>query len=249
MKAAALGIVGCALLVAAFAAFAPATLVDRRLAAATGGKLRIVDAEGTVWSGRGALADATGAWRLPLAWTVDATALARGALAGALTPPSGASSPSGTFDLASAGVTLRDLRIEVPAGALASVLPARIPVALGGTLTVTTAEFAAGADAYRGGINARWRDARAVVGGTVANLGAVDLALAPQDGRLAGRLISSGGDLRIDGTVTLAATSVGVDATVTPLPSAPELVGRALAALGTPDGSGGVRVSWRGALR
>ena len=56
MRAAALGIVGCALLVAAFAAFAPATLVDRRVAAATGGKLRVVDAEGTVWTGRGALA-------------------------------------------------------------------------------------------------------------------------------------------------------------------------------------------------
>lgn len=249
MKAGVLAIVGGALLVAAFAAFAPATLVDRRVAAASGGKLRVVDAEGTVWNGRGALADASGAWRLPVAWAVEGAALARGALVVAVSPAAGASSPSGTLDLAGAAVALHDVGVEVPAGAFARALPVRVPMALGGTVAVTAADFTAGTDAFRGGINARWRDARVVTGGTVASLGTVDLALAPQDGRLAGRIANAGGDVRIDGTVTLTAASVGVDATVRPLPSAPEPVGRALAALGTPDGNGGVRVAWRGALR
>lgn len=249
MRAAALGIVGCALLVAAFAAFAPATLVDRRVAAATGGKLRVVDAEGTVWNGRGALADAGGAWRLPVVWTVDATALARGAVAVRFAPPAGASSPSGTIALASAGIALRELRVDVPARAFASALPPRTPVALGGTVAVTTADFTGRADVLRGAVAARWRDARVVAGGAVVNLGTVDLALAPQDDRLGGRIANTGGDLKIDGAVTLAPTSVAVDAMLTPLPSAPELVGRALAALGPPSAGGGVQVTWRGALR
>ncbi len=214
MKATVLGIVACALLVAAFAVFAPATLVDRRLAAVSGGKLRVLAAEGTVWRGRGALGDAAGTWRLPVAWTVDATALARGTLAVALAPPAGAAS-----------------------------------LALGGTITLTAADFAAAAGGFRGQIGARWRDARVVAAGIAVNLGAVDLALAPQGERLAGRVTNAGGDVRIDGTVTIARDSAGIDATLAPQSSAAEPVARALAALGTPDGAGGVRVTWRGALR
>ena len=249
MKAAAFAIVGCALLLAACAAFAPATLVDRRIAAATGGKVRVVDAEGTVWNGRGALADAAGAWRLPFAWTVDATALARGTLAVTVSPPAGAPSPGGTFDLAGARVALRDVRVELPASALAGFLPARVPLSLGGSIAVSAADFAAGAAAFRGAVSARWRDARVVAGGTVASLGTVDVALTPQGGALGGRITNSGGDLKLDGTLTLGPSSAGIDAALTPLPSAPEAVGRALAALGSPDGGGGVRVAWRGALR
>ena len=126
MKATVLGIVACALLIAAFAVFAPATLVDRRLAAVSGGKLRVLAAEGTVWRGRGALGDAAGTWRLPVAWTVDATALARGTLAVALAPPAGAASPRGRIDVAGDALALRDAVVDVPAAALASALPARM---------------------------------------------------------------------------------------------------------------------------
>ena len=83
MKAAVIGILGCAMLLLAIAAFAPASLLDRRIAAATGGKVRLVDATGTVWNGRGALANAAGTWRAPIAWTVAWAALATGTLAGA----------------------------------------------------------------------------------------------------------------------------------------------------------------------
>ena len=62
-------------------------------------------------------------------------------------------------------------------------------------------------------------------------------------------MTNAGGDVRIDGTVTIARDSAGIDATLAPQSSAAEPVARALAALGTPDGAGGVRVTWRGALR
>ena len=114
MKAAVIGILGCALLLLAIAAFAPASLLDRRIAVATGGKVRLVDATGTVWNGRGALASEAGTWRAPIAWTVAWTALATGTLAVAFEPDVGMTLPRGTLDAASTGVSLHDVTIELP---------------------------------------------------------------------------------------------------------------------------------------
>ncbi len=141
------------------------------------------------------------------------------------------------------------MTIELPARALADALPGRAPVVLGGTVTLAAGDFAWDGQRGSGALNAHWRDARLVAAGTVASLGNVDAAFVPQDGSLRGRVTSSGGDVRIDGTVTLAATGGSADVLVTPQPGAPDLVARALAALGTPDGSGAVRIAWRGSAR
>src|SRR5438046_1620865 len=66
--------------VVALFARAPATWVDRRVAAATEGRMRINDAQGTVWRGHGALGDSRGSWRIPVVWHIAPLALARGAL-------------------------------------------------------------------------------------------------------------------------------------------------------------------------
>jgi general secretion pathway protein N len=249
MKPAAIGIIACALLVLAIAAFAPASLLDRRIATATGGKVRLVDASGTVWNGRGALASEAGTWRSPIAWTVAWTALAQGTLAVAFEPAAGTTAPRGTLDAATNGFSLHDVTIELPAGALADALPGRAPVALGGTVTLAAGAFAWDGQRGSGALNARWRDARLVAAGTGASLGTVDAAFVPQDGGLRGRVTNSGGDVRIDGTVTLAATGGTADVLVAPLPGAPDIVARALTALGTPDGSGAVRIAWRSGAR
>ena len=249
MKPAVVGILACVLLMLAIAAFAPAALLDRRIATATGGKVRLVDAAGTVWNGRGALAGEAGTWRAPVAWTVAWTALAQGTLAIAFTPAAGATTPRGTLDAATTGVALHDVTIELPARALADALPGRAPVVLGGTVTVAAGDFAWDGQRGSGALNAHWRGARLVAAGTVASLGDVDAAFVPQDGSLRGRVTSRGGDVRIDGTVTLAATGGSADVLATPQPGAPDLVARALAALGTPDGSGAVRIAWRSSAR
>jgi len=67
---------GC--LIAALAAFLPATLVDRRLAAASNNKLRLANASGTLWNGRGNITDAGGTWRVPVGWSISTQAVARG---------------------------------------------------------------------------------------------------------------------------------------------------------------------------
>ena len=249
MKPAVIGIIACALLVLAVAALAPASLLDRRIAAATGGKVRLVDATGTVWNGRGALADETGAWRSPIAWTVAWTPLAKGTLAVAFQTAAGTTAPRGTLDATTTGFSLHDVTIELPARALADALPGRVPVVLGGTVTLAAGEFAWDGQRGRGAFDVHWRDARLVATGTVASLGNVDAAFTPQDGGLRGRVSNSGGDVRIDGTVALAANGGSADLTVVPQPGAPDAIARALAGLGTPDGSGAVRIAWRSDAR
>jgi hypothetical protein len=248
MKSALVAVVGCVLLLAAIAAFAPASLIDRRLAAVSGGTVRLSDAAGTVWNGTGILTDAGGSWRVPVGWSASVPALVRGAFRIALLPAAGAV-PRGTIDIASGAAALRDVVVELPATVLTSALPGRAPIVLGGKLAFTSSAFEWNGERGSGTLNVRWRDARLVAAGTTADLGTVDVALEPQGNRLSGRFGNSGGDVRIDGTIAVAAATISVDAQIAPLPSTPPPVLRALAALGTPDSTGAVRIAWRGTLR
>ena len=244
MKSALVAIVGLVLLLAAIAAFAPASLIDRRLAAASSGTLRMSDARGTVWNGTGILTDGSGSWRLPVGWSVSAPALVRGVLNITLVPAAG-TTPRGTIDIAAGAATLRDVVVELPAAVLTSALPGRAAIVPGGNLAFTAGAFEWNGERDSGALSMQWRDARLVAAGTAADLGTVDATLEPQGNRLAGRIGNSGGDVRIDGTITVAATAIGIDAGIAPLPATPPPVLRALAALGTPDSAGAVRIVWR----
>jgi hypothetical protein len=245
MKPAAGALVGFVVLLVAIAAFSPASLIDRRLAANSSGKLRMSDAAGTVWNGTGILTDVTGSWRVPVGWSVSVPALARETFSVTLLPAGGAT-PRGTVDLATDAAALREVILEVPAAMLATVLPGRGTIVLGGNLAFTASAFAWNGERGSGALNVRWRDARLVAAGTTANLGTVDVVLEPQGNRLAGRIGNSGGDVRIDGTISFAPTAISVDAEIAPSPATPPPVLRALAALGTPDSTGAVRIAWRG---
>ena len=249
MKLAVALIVAFGCTVTALAAFAPATLVDRRLAQATAGKLRLADAQGTVWRGRGIVTDNGGRFAVPVAWRTSRKALLEGKARVELQPIPGAATPTGLAEVADGGVLLRSIALELPAQALTSALPASALPTLGGIVTVSAPSFAWSNSAASGALDARWRGARLVVGDAVVDLGTVELAVTPQGSGLGGRLTNRGGDVRIDGTLTLAGTAMSVDATLAPAPNAPPHVTRALAALG-PQGAGGdARVSWRGSLQ
>src|SRR6478735_4670748 len=105
------------LLVAAFAMEAPATLLDRRIDGASGGVLRLADARGTVWAGRGTLADARGRWRLPLGWRADPLALLTGRLAVTLVPAS-PDEPHGVVTIGEQELGVADLEVRLPAGVI-----------------------------------------------------------------------------------------------------------------------------------
>ena len=76
-------------------------------------------------------------------------------------------------------------------------------------------------------------------------LGTVAVTFTPRNGRIQGRIDNRGGEIGIEGEFTAGAAGFDVRATLTPLPSTPPAIVRALGALGTPDANGAVRVQWR----
>jgi len=249
LKAAAIVALIVAVAIATVVAFLPASLVDGRIASATQGKVRLADATGTVWDGRGVLTDSAGTWRLPVGWTISKADVMRGTHAVVLHAVDGASSPAGTVEVVDNGVRLRDLRVEMPAQALMSALPMRPMPAFGGTIAVAASDLSWNDKAKAGTLEAHWRGARVAAGDSAADLGTVDFAATPQAAGIAGKVTNSGGDVRVDGTVSIAGGAVAVDATVAPNPGAPAGIARALASAGTPDANGTVRIAWRGGLR
>jgi len=250
MKTAGVIVFAIVVYVVALVAFLPATFIDREVEKQTGGKLRFADATGTVWNGRGAIASPGSAWQIPVAFTIDKADVARGTHRISLQPVDGATTPRGVVDVVNGGVRARDLSADVPASALTTLLPMRgLPVA-GGALAITAGVFDWTPSEGDGGMNARWRNARLVIGESVADLGNVELALSSRTGQLSGRLTNIGGDVKIDGNLVVAGGgATTVDATIAPAASAPANVTHALAALGTPDANGAVRIAWRGNLR
>ena len=73
---------GAILLAAALIIEAPATLLDRRVADLTDGRIRIAAATGTVWRGAGELTLLPDGVRIPIAWRLEPMPLLRGVLAG-----------------------------------------------------------------------------------------------------------------------------------------------------------------------
>jgi len=249
MKIIAIVLLVIAVAIATAVAFLPASLVDGRIASATAGKVRLADAAGTVWDGRGVLTDAAGTWRLPLGWSISKADVLRGNRVVALHPVDGAASPSGSVEVVDGGLRLHDLRIDVPAQALFASLPMRPLPAFGGVVAVTASDLSWSGAAKAGTVQARWQGARVASADSVVDLGTVDLAAAPQESGVAGKLTNTGGDVRVDGTVSVAGSNVAIDATVAPNPGAPANIARALAAVGTPDANGNVRIGWRGSVR
>lgn len=249
MRILAIAVMVVVLVVGAVAFFAPASLADRAVESGSKGRVRLADTSGTLWSGSGTVTDATNTWRVPLRWSIPPRSLLTSMHELVLEPVPGATTPKGTVGIGNDAGRLRDFAVEIPAQALAGLIAGRGLVTLGGTLAVSTPAFDWSGGQGTGSLAAQWRDARLAVGGAVANLGAVDVALQPDGNRLAGPLRNSGGDVRIDGTVTVTGRTVDVSANLAPVPGAPPHIGLALSALGAPDAAGNVRVAWRGMLQ
>lgn len=245
MKGVIVIITGLVLVAIVAACMAPATLADGRLAAATNGALRLQDASGTVWRGQGVLTDARAAWQLPVAWIVDTAGLPAGELIVMLAPVGNASQPGGVVRITAQQVSLREVRATLPAQALAAALPMRNAPALGGDISIDAPSFRWNGTAADGALNLRWMRARIATAAGRLDLGTVDVAIAPAGARLAGRVTNAGGEVRVTGTLGLAADGNDGDLTIAPLPGAPPALLRALATLATPDANGAVRLTWR----
>ena len=244
MRGAWLALVGTIVLAVAVIAFAPAAVLDRPLAARTADRLRLIEASGFWWKGRGAIATADGAARVPLAWRIEPASLARGALAIRLVEDGGAT-PIGTITVQRGDVVVRALHLWMPAALIGAFDPRLRYVALGGGVTVDAPSFTARGTAYSGTLDATWHDARVAVGDAVLSLGAVSLAAVPAAEGLTGTIGNTGGEVTIDGTLAGRAGALDASLTLRPNATASDAVRRVLPLIGAPDNAGAVRIVWR----
>ena len=227
----------------ALAALAPATWLDRRIAGATGGRVRLNDAEGTIWHGRGAIVDSHGAWRIPLGWRIAATALLRGVLDLEI-EPSESDSPRGRLALEDKSVEFRSVHVNVPAAVLRSFSNVPLPLEPGGELVLETAAFRYQPNRITGAFDVRWERARFATTASVLDLGTVTARLSPQGTSLVGTITNAGGDARIDGDVAFSPNGVLLHANIAPGPGVPPDIARLIAALGSTDANGVVHAQW-----
>ena len=231
--------------VVALFALAPATWVDRRVAAISEGKVRINDAQGTVWRGHGALGDSRGAWRIPVAWRIAPLALARGVLDIEFDAPPAGGWPRGRIEAGNGWIDLHNVELRAPAAALRTLAPVALPVEAGGEWVLSSPEFRYGGGGTEGAIDFRWDRARLASNGSVLDLGTLTAHLAPQGGVLAGPLANVGGDAQIDGDVTLTTDGATLRANIAAGPGVTADIARTIAVLGTPDANGVVHVQWQ----
>lgn len=238
---------GLILLAAAGIVLMPAAWLDRPLAARTHARVRLAGAAGPWWRGQGVLTTEGGVARLAVAWRVMLMPLMTGTLVVELQPGDDDAMPSGTITARRGSIEVRDLRVHAPAALVPALMSAQEALALGGDLELRAPAFSWRGNQGSGAFEATWRRARAVAGPLAVNLGIVSASIAPSGGALGGTIRNSGGDVTIDGTVGERAGVIDVALALKPAQSAPEAVRTMLPMLGTSDGAGGVRLTWRSA--
>ena len=235
----ALVLVACvAVLLAAAAALAPATLVNPLLQDASRGNLSLAEAEGTVWNGRGILGVSTAA-RIPLAWHLDPLPLLKGEAHVTLVPPTPpGSAPRADIVASSGAIAVRALDAALPAELL-TALSARAGVKLSGIVRVTSPALEWTRTSLAGGARLDWNDAQfAIANDAGIRLGNVTANLTAAGDRLTGPVTNEGGDFDVRGTVSLRATGMPeTTLTMTPRSGDPAQT-RSLAISARPDGSG-----------
>ncbi len=185
-----------------------------------------------------------GAHAMPVAWRVRLVALLRGSLTVDLAGDDGKS--LGAVVRLARGFSLRDLRLRVPAGLAAALLPASGVSAYGGVVAISAREFTWDGSRADGAIDADWTRARMAIAGSSIDLGSVSAAFAAHQGDITGTLHNTGGELAIDGTISGQGSSISLALTLRPGAATPVALRRLLPLLGAPDASGAVRLTWHG---
>jgi general secretion pathway protein N len=156
LLAAGLGVYALALL-----AMAPATLADSGLQQATGERMRLAGARGTLWSGSGhvEVRDAMGRTALskPLAWRFRPAPLLRGQLAYEIVLEPG--SPPASLIVSPSRIELANAELGIPAAALGLASPMLAALELTGAVRVEVSDLALERGAARGNAILRWRSA------------------------------------------------------------------------------------------
>jgi len=237
-------VTGIVVLVAAIAAFAPATLLDAPLAAFSERRLRLADATGPWWRGHGVVTSADGTVRIPLRWNLDGAALVRGRLA--VRVGDGVDGgPRADVTLGSASIDARELHARVPAALLAALDPRLQALTPGGIIIVDAPSLSAAGDALGGTLDAMWTNARIVTGEAIVDVGTVTLTANLATRPATATIGNTGGDVAVAGTIVERAGATDVDIVVRPAATASAAARNAVSMLGAPDATGAIHVVWR----
>jgi hypothetical protein len=118
-----------------------------------------------------------------------------------------------------------------------------------GDITLTSQALAWQPPSASGNAGLVWRNARLMIGGAALALGTVSAELSAAGDAMTGPIVNEGGEVDVDGNVTVTAPAViEIALTVRPRVGTPSLLLQTLAAIATPD-NGGWRLRWRGTLR
>jgi type II secretion system (T2SS) protein N len=236
-------VVGLLVLAATIAVFAPASLVDARIASISRGTLRVADVQGTLWRGRGVLTPPDGRWRLPVEWTLQPLPMLSGATSIAFGAPDGAAQGVRGRVEFRAGRTVTDsLVVRVPATVIASMSgPAAMQA--GGDIELRSDALELAPTGSSGSVAGLWRNARLVGAGLpLVDFGTLTAKLIVRGNALAGPISSRDGSVQVSGDIAIGADRIAADLRLIPDASAAPELHKALAALGPADASGAVSV-------
>jgi hypothetical protein len=233
------------LLIVAVAALAPATLLAPPIARESGGVLTLVEAAGTVWSGRGTLFAA--GERIPVAWKVEPAAILGGELAVRLTGQDAARPlPRALISASLDRLAATNVEIALPAAALLAAAGTPAPVVLDGVLRLRSAALERRGTEFAGGADLAWDGARIGVAGSPQSfdLGSIAIALTGGGDRLRGPVTNRGGKVALAGEAGIDARgAVTLDVLVTPRAPLDGAAVATLRALAQPEGDGW-RLRW-----
>lgn len=216
---------------------APAALVDARLAQVTADAVRLLDAQGTIWHGRGTLTAA--ASRVPIAWDLDFWPLLQGVARVRLIPRDGAPTPRGTLALRSEGIAFSDVDLTIPAPMLAALAGQAANAPIAGEIRAQAEALDLTPRSSRGNATLAWRAARVagLPGLPSLDLGNLQSLVTARGDSVAGPVTNEGGDVAIRGEWSIrAGDGLVLALRVTPRRAGETDLARALAAVATPDG-------------
>lgn len=199
---------GVAAYAAALLALAPATLIDARLQRTGEGTLRLAEARGSLWSGRGwiEVRDAHGRAGIArrLAWRALPGALLRGRLAAEVELDQAARPFQVTISLSR--LEFGAVQARLPAAALGLGMPRLAPLRLTGDVLVDIPHLALERGRMQGAATLQWRAAGSALS-PVAPLGDYEVRFTADGPALHAVLSTLEGPLRLEGKGTWSASA------------------------------------------
>ncbi|MEX2524387.1 MAG: type II secretion system protein N [Gammaproteobacteria bacterium] len=190
---------GIIVYLAAVMATAPSTLIDAGLQRVTDERLRLAEAQGTLWSGNGQLevrAENGQSIARQVQWRILPATLLRGRLT--IDVMLGRGGGHFPVTLSPAGIELANVDLTLPAAALGLGIPELAALGLTGELSIHVANLSLSRDSIHGSALLQWHAAGSTLT-TVSPLGDYEIQIEADGERVQYLLSTNEGPLRLDG--------------------------------------------------